>query len=79
VSLHSLRYPLVGGTRGRHFAGTHSKPHKVLENAQTPTSRVHLGMMMDHHFPPKNVHLSKEDIPKGAVFEEIDAFLPIPG
>jgi len=36
-----LRYPLVGGTRYRHFAGTHSKPRKVLENAQTPTSRVH--------------------------------------
>jgi len=36
-----LRYPLVGGTRGRHFAGTHSKPHKLPENAATPTSRVH--------------------------------------
>src|SRR5215207_4874042 len=36
-----LRYPLVGGTRQRHFAGTSSKPHKLPENAQTPTSRVH--------------------------------------
>src|SRR6266498_449120 len=36
-----LRYPLVGGTRERHFDGTHLKSHKVLENAQTPTSRVH--------------------------------------
>jgi len=36
-----LRYPLVGGTRQRHFAGTNSKPRKLLENAQTPTSRVH--------------------------------------
>jgi hypothetical protein len=35
------RYPLVGGTRQRHFDGTNSKPHKRLENAQTPTSRVH--------------------------------------
>jgi len=35
------RYPLVGGTMGRHFAGTNSKPPKLLENAQTPTSRVH--------------------------------------
>jgi hypothetical protein len=35
------RYPLVGGTRQRHFAGTSFKPRKVLENAQTPTSRVH--------------------------------------
>ena len=24
---------LVGGMRQRHFDGTHSKPHKVLENA----------------------------------------------
>ena len=36
-----LRYPLVGGTRQRHFAGTNFKPHKLPENAQTPTSRVH--------------------------------------
>ena len=36
-----LRYPLVGGTRQRHFAGTSSKPNKLLENAQTPTCRVH--------------------------------------
>ena len=35
------RYPLVGGTRPRHFDGTHSKPRKLPENAQTPTSRVH--------------------------------------
>jgi hypothetical protein len=32
---------LVGGTRQRHFAGTNFKPHKLPENAQTPTSRVH--------------------------------------
>jgi hypothetical protein len=36
-----VRYPLVGGTRQRHFAGTNFKPHKLPENAQTPTSRVH--------------------------------------
>ena len=36
-----LRYPLVGGTRQRHFGGTNFKPRKVPENAQTPTSRVH--------------------------------------
>jgi len=35
------RYPLVGGTRQRRFAGTNLKPHKVPENAPTPTSRVH--------------------------------------
>jgi hypothetical protein len=35
------RYPLVGGTRERHFAGINSKLYKVPENAQTPTSRVH--------------------------------------
>ena len=32
------RYPLVGGTRERHFGGTNSKPRKVPENAQTPTT-----------------------------------------
>jgi hypothetical protein len=36
-----LRYPRVGGTRQRHFAGTHLKPHKLPKNAQTPTRRVH--------------------------------------
>ena len=36
-----LRYPLVGGTRERRFAGINFKPRKVPENAQTPTSRVH--------------------------------------
>jgi hypothetical protein len=35
-----VRYPLVGGTRERHFDGTNSKPRKLLENAQSPTSRV---------------------------------------
>ena len=32
------RYPLVGGTRQRRFAGTNSKPRKLPENAQTPTT-----------------------------------------
>jgi len=36
-----LRYPRVGGTRQCSFAGTHFKPHKLPENAQTPTRRVH--------------------------------------
>ena len=36
-----LRYPLVGGTRQRHFDETNFKPHKMLKNAQTPTSREH--------------------------------------
>ena len=36
-----LRYPLVGGTRSRHFDGTSFKPRKLPENAQSPTSRVH--------------------------------------
>jgi hypothetical protein len=35
------RYPRVGGTRQRRFAGTSFKPRKVLENAPTPTRRVH--------------------------------------
>jgi len=38
---YGLRYPLVGETRERHFAGTSLKPCKVPENAQTPTNRVH--------------------------------------
>jgi len=44
-----LRYPLVVGTRQRHFTGTNFKPRKVLENAPTPTSRVHavLGGFID--------------------------------
>src|SRR6266498_5589952 len=41
VSPNGLRYPLVGGTRKRRFVGINSKPHKLPENAQTPTSRVH--------------------------------------
>jgi hypothetical protein len=41
-SFNGLRYPLVGGTRQRHFDGTNLKPRKVLENAQSPTSRVHV-------------------------------------
>jgi hypothetical protein len=35
------RYPLVGGTRQRPFAGINSKPRKVPKNAASPTSRVH--------------------------------------
>jgi hypothetical protein len=41
VLSNGLRYRLVGGTRQRQFDGTNSKPRKLLENAQTPTSRVH--------------------------------------
>jgi hypothetical protein len=36
-----LRYPRVGGTRGRRFDGTRFKPRKLPKNAQTPTRRVH--------------------------------------
>ena len=36
-----VRDPLVGGRRERRFDGTSFKPRKLLENAQTPTSRVH--------------------------------------
>jgi hypothetical protein len=38
MAVHSLRYPLVGGTRQRHFAGTSFKPRKLPDNAQTPTT-----------------------------------------
>src|SRR6266511_4888801 len=45
------RYPLVGGTRSRHFDGTSFKPRNLPENAQTPTSRVHtvLGSALTRH------------------------------
>ncbi len=36
-----MRYPRVGGTRQRRFAGTSLKPHELSENAATPTRRVH--------------------------------------
>jgi hypothetical protein len=36
-----LRYPRVGGTRQRHFAGTNFEPRELPENAATPTRRVH--------------------------------------
>jgi hypothetical protein len=49
-----LRYRLVGGTRQCHFGGANSKPCKLPENAQTPTSRVHavLGgsLLIDTYF-----------------------------
>ena len=35
-----VRYPLVGGTRECHFAGINSKPRKLPEIAQTPTTMV---------------------------------------
>jgi len=35
------RYPRVGGMKSRHFDGTNFKPRKLLENAPTPTRRVH--------------------------------------
>ncbi len=41
VRSNGVRYLRVGGTRERHFAGTNLKPHKPLENAATPTRRVH--------------------------------------
>jgi len=40
-SPNGLRYPLVGGMRQRRFDGTNLEQRKLLENAQTPTSRVH--------------------------------------
>jgi hypothetical protein len=36
-----VRYPLVGGTRQRHFTGINFQSHKLPENAPTPTGRVH--------------------------------------
>ena len=53
-----LRYPLVGGTRQRHFAGTNSTPCKLPENAPTPTSRVHavLGGSHEGIYPKDRMH-----------------------
>jgi hypothetical protein len=36
-----LRYPLVGGMGQRHFAGTNSKPRKLLENAHAAQRQSH--------------------------------------
>jgi hypothetical protein len=41
VPPNGVRYPRVGGMRQSRFAGTNFKPHKVPENAVTPTRRVH--------------------------------------
>jgi hypothetical protein len=41
VPPNGMRYPRVGGTRQRHFAGTNLKPLKQPENAASPTRRVH--------------------------------------
>jgi len=43
------RYPLVGGTRAHHFAGTNSEPQKLPENAAHPTCRLHavLGALIE--------------------------------
>jgi hypothetical protein len=41
IAPNGLRYLRVGGTRQRCFAGTRLEPRKRLENAQTPTRRVH--------------------------------------
>ena len=46
-----VRYPLVGGTGQRHFNGINSKPRKLLENAQTPTT------MAPAHFAGDRVHI----------------------
>jgi hypothetical protein len=54
--------------RQRHFAGTNLKPHKVPENAQTPTSRVHavLGGVFSRHLfmdsTQSNIHQNKVQV-----------------
>ncbi len=47
------RYRRVGGRRERHFTGTNLKPRERLENAQSPTRRVHavLGGILEDSFP----------------------------
>jgi hypothetical protein len=41
LSPNGVRYPLVGETGQRDFNGINLKLRKLLENAATPTSRVH--------------------------------------
>ena len=64
-----MRYPLVGGTRSRRFDGTSFEPKKLLENAQTPTSRVHavLGALTER----KNRNL-KKDTTAAQIIQPID-------
>ena len=70
------RYPLVGGTRQRHFDGTNLKPHKLLENAQTPTSRVHavLGSLKSYFLED-----SFQDIQPNASFNNTEWITKIGG
>jgi hypothetical protein len=51
------RYPRVGGTRPRRFAGTNFKPRKTLKNAATPTSRVHA--LLGNHEPARTLAIKK--------------------
>ncbi len=44
------RYPLVGGVRQRRFDGTGSKPQRLPENAQTPTSRAHAVLAAAYYY-----------------------------
>ena len=52
----------MGGTGQRRFGGASLKPHKLPENAATPTSRVHalLGGVLEHQTP----RLKKDSIAK---------------
>ncbi len=74
-----LRYPRVGGTRQRRFGGTNSKPRKRLENAATPTRRVHAvlgGVNFTTHFYSPQILREKakdhsqpiDDRPRLAIF-----------
>ena len=62
------RYPLVGGTRERHFDGTSFKPRKLPENAPTPTSRVHA--LLGGNVLVRNLFYSslERSIPKNQIF-----------
>ncbi len=57
-----LRYPRVGGTRQRRFAGTSFEPKKLPENAATPTRRVHavLGCVLIFVFPTNHKCLQEQ-------------------
>ncbi len=73
-----MRYLRVGGRRERRFAGTNLEPRKLLENATTPTRRVHavLGgyiVQLTHKIPDCLVRPSENGLPeKGTHYRQQD-------
>ncbi len=55
MTVDSVRYPRVGGTRQRRFDGASLEPHKLPENAATPTRRVHAVLGGDNGYDTLSV------------------------